>query len=342
MKSEDTPTVGVKAFANLALVKYWGKQDSLRNLPATPSIGINLQELFVETELQAADGGVGAEQAPAGEPDLTVEVNGELQPPERYASFMQSLKERSGYRGRLHARSRSSFPAGAGLASSAAGFAALATGGAELAERAGGRNLSEQERSAIARVGSGSAARAVIGGFSLFPAGAEHAEQIAAASAWPELRVVVATVTTAAKSLSSRRAMESTRESSPYYRAWLADAELLKDEALRAIEGRDLEALGEVIRASYLRMHATMLAARPPIRYWLPVSVQVLEICDELRRNGVAAYETMDAGPQVKIITTTVDKDRVKEALLRLPLATAPVVSRIADAPEIHVPGDAE
>lgn len=339
MKSEDSSPVGVKAFANLALVKYWGKQDSVRNLPATPSIGINLQELFVETEIEVASPTPGTE--PDAQPDLTVEVNGDLQPPERYASFMQALKETSGFQGRLRARSRSSFPPGAGLASSAAGFAALAVGAAVLAERSGGRELSERERSAVARVGSGSAARGVIGGISLFPAGAEHAEQIAPASAWPELRVVVATVTTAAKSISSRRAMESTRDSSPYYRAWLDDAELLKDEALRAIDGRDLEALGEVIRVSYLRMHATMLAARPPVRYWLPVSVQVLEVCEELRRQGVAAYETMDAGPQVKIITNTVDKDRVKEALLQLPLATAPVVTAIAGAPEVHVPGDA-
>jgi len=323
-------SVRVRAYANLALVKYWGKRDSLRNLPATPSIGINLTALQVDTQLR--DTGL---RRSDGSGEITVTVDGLAQESARYAGFMRALAETAGFSGDIVAVSRGSFPAGAGLASSAAGFAALAVGCAELAKRSGGPSLSEEEISALARVGSGSAARAVIGGFSLFAAGATHATQLADARHWPELRVVIATVTTRAKDLSSRSAMERTRHTSPYFSAWVSDSGKMADEAMRRIAERDLEALGDLVRASYARMHATMLGAQPPIRYWSPVSLEVLDACEELRRRGVPAFETMDAGPQVKILTSAEHVAEVLTGLEGIALAGKPVVSSIAGAPEL-------
>jgi diphosphomevalonate decarboxylase len=82
-------------------------------------------------------------------------------------------------------------------------------------------------------------------------------------------------------------------------------------------------------------MHASMLAANPPIRYWRSTSIDVLDACDELRRSGVAAYETMDAGPQVKIATTVSHVDRVVEALTPLALAGEPLVCSVTDEPRV-------
>lgn len=330
--SDADAQVTVRAFANLALVKYWGKADRAHNLPATPSIGVNLEELSLETVVRRG----GRDRTVDIDPeDVRVVVNGEVQPPERYGDFVRAFRQATGYDGVLEAESVGSFPQEAGLASSAAGFAALAVGCAEIAARNGGRRLDRNELSAVARVGSGSAARAVVGGFSLLPAGGTHAHQIAPADAWPELRVVVAVVTTAAKATPSRDAMESTRRTSPYYAAWVQDAAEVAAEAEERIAARDIEGLGELMRVSYLRMHATMLAARPPIRYWLPGSLEVLTVCDELRRRGIAAFETMDAGPQVKILTTAAQAPQVVEALGRVALAADPLVCRIADAPQV-------
>ena len=61
----------------------------------------------------------------------------------------------------MRVTSRNNFPTGAGLASSASGFAALV----RAAEAAFGLELAPRERSVVARFGSGSAARSVFGGF---------------------------------------------------------------------------------------------------------------------------------------------------------------------------------
>jgi diphosphomevalonate decarboxylase len=58
-------------------------------------------------------------------------------------------------------------------------------------------------------------------------------------------------------------------------------------------------------------MHATMLAARPPILYWLPATLSVVRACCELRNTGTGAWETIDAGPQVKILCEERDTEKV-------------------------------
>jgi len=61
-----------------------------------------------------------------------------------------------------------------------------------------------------------------------------------------------------------------------------------------------------------------MLAARPSIVYWLPATLAVIQACHELRRSGTGAWETIDAGPQVKILCRDSDVEavvaRVKES----------------------------
>ena len=96
--------------------------------------------------------------------------------------------------------------------------------------------------------------------------------------------------------------MEATRRGSPFYRAWLASSGRLLPEAMGALRKRDLEKLGELARLSYSRMHAALLASDPPVLYWLPATVALVRECAELRRQGLGAWETIDAGPQVKVL----------------------------------------
>ena len=64
---------------------------------------------------------------------------------------------------------------------------------------------------------------------------------------------------------------------------------------------------------STLKMHATMISAG--IRYWKPTTVAVLEAIEALRRAGVGAWYTMDAGPNVKVLCEAGDAERVAAAL---------------------------
>jgi len=274
-----------RAGPSLALIKYWGKALSGDNLPATPSLAVTLGGVYTETRVSLAD-------------HDSIEVDGRRQDPARFGSFFDSLRRSLKVETSYLARSVNSFPTSSGLASSSSGFAALAGACA----RASGRDCSLADLSALARAGSASAARAVFAGFVHLPAGAPRARQLFGPDHWPELRVVMAITTQSRKAISSREAMEATRATSSYYVPWLKESAVLLPEALRGVEERDLERLGTAARRSYSLMHAALLAASPPILYWIPATVALIRMCDRLRRNGVGAWETIDAGPQVKIL----------------------------------------
>ena len=44
--------VKVKSYANIAIVKYWGKKDAKKMIPATSSISLTLNDMFTETEME--------------------------------------------------------------------------------------------------------------------------------------------------------------------------------------------------------------------------------------------------------------------------------------------------
>ncbi|MEZ4240892.1 MAG: diphosphomevalonate decarboxylase [Myxococcota bacterium] len=221
------------------------------------------------------------------------------------------------------------FPTGAGLASSASGFAALVVAAAAAA----GRELPVDALSALARQGSGSACRSLHGGFVAWPLG-ERADgtdsvgvPVAPAEHW-DLRLVVAVVSEGPKAVGSTEGMVRSRQTSPYWAAWVAMGPALCDEARQAVLARDLQRLGEAMETSTFAMHATMHTARPPLLYWHPQTVAALHAVQGLRAQGVGAWATMDAGPQVKVLCAPADAARVAEAL-------APHVLRV----DVHGPG---
>ena len=66
-------------------------------------------------------------------------------------------------------------------------------------------------------------------------------------------------------------------------------------------------------------MHAAALAARPPLVYWRAATVECMHRVWALRAEGVAAFFTIDAGPQVKVLCAPADAARVAAALEAVP-----------------------
>ena len=290
-----------RAGPSLALIKYWGKSLKGDNLPATPSLAVTLGGVYSEARVRIAE-------------EDSIMVDGVHQDLARFAPFFDVLRTRLEVSARFHATSVNSFPTSAGMASSSSGFAALAGACAHAA----GADPSPSDLSSIARVGSASAARAVYGGFVLLPAGARRARPLFGPEYWPELRIVVAVTHRGPKPVSSRRAMEETRAGSPYYFSWIKESAALLPDAMRALENRDLELLGETARRSYSLMHAAILGAHPPILYWLPATVAVIHGCAALRADGIGAWETIDAGPQVKILCLAADAQMIERRMQEL------------------------
>lgn len=318
-----TPALSTaRACANIALVKYWGKRDAARNLPAAGSLSLTLGGLVTETTV-GFDPALAADEvfldgAPARPADVA-----------RISAFLDLVRAEAGITTRARVSSRNDFPTASGLASSASGYAALAV----AATTAAGLVSSPRALSMLARRGSGSAARSIYGAFVRMHAG--HADDGSDAYAEPvasrladRVRMVIAIVGGGApKSHGSRDAMEHTAQTSPFYRAWL---ELVPHD-LAAAEGAlaagDLAALGEIAEANALAMHASAIAARPAILYWQPATLALLAEVRALRERGVGAWATMDAGPHVKVLTSLEDAAAVAAALRAVPGASEVIVS---------------
>lgn len=290
-----------RASPSLALVKYWGKKSSRENLPATPSLAVTLGGINTETRVKLSE-------------KDTISLDGESQDIRRFLPLFAKFRQIAGKNVYFRVETVNDFPSSSGLASSSSGFAALSVACARVLNL----DLAPEELSALARMGSASAARSLFGGFTLLPAGGYAARQLFGPEYWPEFRILIALVSRKAKPISSRAAMEATRTTSPYYRAWLRNAAALLDPALQALKQRDIEGLGSVARLSYSRMHAALLASNPPVLYWLPTTVAVIRECQRLREEGLQAWETLDAGPQVKILCLEPELEMIRRRLTGL------------------------
>jgi diphosphomevalonate decarboxylase len=301
------------AHTNIALVKYWGKRDGKLNLPAVGSLSLTLDAFGTET----------AVTLDAALHDDTLELNGAPltgDPLNKVTRFLDLVRDLAGTRTRARVVSRNDVPTAAGLASSASAFAALALAGTH----AFGVKLETRALSALARRGSGSAARSVLGGFVLLHRGERAdgsdcvAEHLPAGDSW-DVRLVVASCAAGAKDVSSTDGMNLTQTTSPYFSAWVATHEADLKDAHEAIRMRDISRLGEVMEFSTLKMHASGMAARPGVLYWRGVTLEAAHAVRQLRASGTGAWFTMDAGPHVKVLTLARDAARVENTLRDVP-----------------------
>ena len=293
------------ATSNIALVKYWGKRDVALNLPATGSISVTLDRLTTTTSVAfredlAADRVMLDGRAADG----------------RLTRFLDLVRTHAGISTRAEVTTRNDFPTGAGLASSASGFAALAL----ACDAALGLGLAPEALSALARRGSGSAARSLFGGFAEMHAGraADGHDAFATPLAPPghvPLRMLVAITTRRPKETGSTEGMRHSEATSPYYAAWLEATRTDLDAMRRAIETADLERMGSIAERNCLRMHAVMLATEPPLVYWNAATLGAMRAVHDLRTKGTGAWFTIDAGPQVKVLCAPADAPEIETAL---------------------------
>jgi diphosphomevalonate decarboxylase len=321
----DLRVATASANANIALVKYWGKADEKLIIPCASSLSLTLDGLtstttveFFEdvdqagrTERACLENGSGRSSCADS---LTIDgLPQSGKSLDRVSCFLDIVRQRSGVHLPAHVTSRNTVPFGAGLASSASAFAALAA----AASKAAGMDLSPRDLSRLARRGSGSACRSVFGGLVQWHAGHDdetsYAEPVDMGSL--DLAVIVVLVSSGLKPVSSREAMSRTVATSPLYPAWIRSCASDLDEALGAISRGDLERLGEVTEANALGMHAAMMASRPAVFYWLPDTVAVLRAVGDIRDAGLGAWSTMDAGPNVKVLVDARDAEAVAAAL---------------------------
>ncbi|WP_461214288.1 diphosphomevalonate decarboxylase [Lacticaseibacillus sp. GG6-2] len=309
-------TVTARAHTNIALIKYWGKRDPALILPYTSSVSLTLADFYTDTTVSF-------------EPTLDQDrftLDGTLQPTAKISAFLDLVRQRAGITAKATVVSHNHVPTAAGLASSASAYAALAL----AASRAAGLTLDDQALSRLARRGSGSATRSIYGGLAIWHRGVDDASSFA--EALPDtslpLRMLVVMVDKGKKPISSRNLMANTVATSPYYPAWVEHNEQAAKQMVAALAAADFETIGHLTEQSSMQMHAAILASDPAFTYWTPETLQAWAIVRDLRAAGVPAYATMDAGPNVKILTLAPYVAQIHQALTPAfagrVLATAP------------------
>ncbi|CAG0936718.1 diphosphomevalonate decarboxylase [Thermoflexales bacterium] len=307
-----------QASPNIALIKYWGNRDQELRLPANPSLSMNLAGLTTTTTV---------EFDPALKQDVLILGGSEIKGKglERVSRFLDQVRRqtsevlKTSEVSHLFARveSRNNFPSGAGLASSASGFAALAV----AASAAAGLDLNEAELSRLARLGSGSACRSVPGGFVEWTLGSDdrssYAYSIASADHW-DLRDIVALIDVEHKAVGSTEG-HAVAATSPLQAARVATAPERLAQARSALLARDFAALADVVELDSLMMHAVMITSAPVLMYWQPSTIAVMQAVRQWRLNGLAACTTIDAGPNVHVICTAAAADEVALRLRVIP-----------------------
>lgn len=326
-----------KANVNIALIKYWGKRDERLILPYTSSLSLTLSDLYATTSVHF-DESLTADCVTLDEVELLTDDSTRL----RVVAMLDLVREKAGISTKAKVVSHNHVPIAAGLASSASGSAALAA----AASYAAGLNLTPRELSRLARRGSGSACRSIFGGFVLWNKGEDdetsYAETIAdllaetadkplsvslsasipafLSSSLPATKnlnpaMIVVTLDRSKKPISSRTAMRRTVETSPAYMPWVEQSKKDLARALDAIRVGSIEQLGEVMEQNSLGMHETMRKANPPVNYLTDKTYAVLDAVRSMRECGWPVWATMDAGPNVKVLTDAGCAARAAEEL---------------------------
>jgi len=282
-----------QAHPNIAFIKYWGNRDQELRLPINGSISMNMDGLFTRTMVTFSasleSDSLRINDRPVRGPGL-----------DRVGHMLDLIRALAKIDQHAEVSSRTNFPSGAGIASSASAFAALALAGSHAA----GLTLTERELSRLARRGSGSACGSIPGGFVEWGMGEREDDSYARSIAGPghwDLADCVAIVSAGHKPTGSTQG-HALAATSPLQTARVADATRRLDICRRAILERDFASFAGIVELDSDMMHAVMMTSHPALFYWQPPTLAVMTAAREWRRDGLDVCYTIDAGPNVHLI----------------------------------------
>lgn len=297
------------AHPNIALIKYWGNRDHELRIPENGSISFNLGGLFTKTTVEFD---IQLEKDSLEINGVNIENSG-LKRVTNFLSFVRKMAEKPHF---ARVISQNNFPIGAGVASSAAGFAALSL----ASTKALGLDLSEFDLSRLARRGSGSACRSIPPGFVEWIPGRtdnnSYSYSIASADHW-DLVDIVTIVMGRHKAVGST-AGHALARTSPIQKARVADAARRLEIGKEAILSRDFSALAEIVELDSNLMHAVMMTSSPTLVYWEPATISIMKVVPEWRSEGIPVCYTLDAGPNIHVICQKNYVEIIKERLNKI------------------------
>jgi phosphomevalonate decarboxylase len=292
------------------LVKYHGFRDVELRIPLHDSISVCVAPYETRTTVEVR-------------PDLeqdVFEIDGAVvngRPYERAERVVGHLRQIARRREAVYMKSVNNFQSNIGLGASSSGFAALAV----ATSAAFGLSLSPRELSKVARLGAGSASRAVAGSYAHWYAGESHntsyAEAIADAKRLP-LGIVIAIIP-AFKATEDAHAEVLT---SAFLPCRIAYVKATIDDLRKAVIDGDFSTVGLMAEKDSLSLHATTMTGESNMIHWQPQTLAVFHEVRKMRAEGLECYFSVDTGATVYINSRPQDRETVRARIDALGIQT--------------------
>jgi diphosphomevalonate decarboxylase len=295
--------------SNIAIVKYWGKLQG--QVPMNPSVSMTLSHSFTETQIQFKL------KCAEEDPDFGFTFQGEPKPSflPKINSFIKEvhqlypvLKNYS-----LQINSQNSFPHSAGIASSASSMSALALCIVDIHHQIMGDSakFNWDEVSGLARLGSGSAARSVYGGWTLW---GEYTNVPGSSNNYAvpiqhNVHSVFQTLCDTILVVDERPKVKGSTEGHhlmndhPYRNGRLKQVEQNLKMLLQALKLGDFELFAQVAEEEALSLHALMLSSSPGFILLSPQTLTLIHLIRKFRtEENIPVCFTLDAGPNIHLL----------------------------------------
>lgn len=310
--------------SNIAFIKYWGKYPG--QLPANASLSMSLDACTTHTEVLA-------ERIPFRDfPEIYFSFEGKEKPEflPKIEAFIHAILPEMPWliRCRLRIDSRNTFPHSSGIASSASAFAALALCLTDIEVQWNDKEASHgffRTASHRARLGSGSAARSVYGGYTVWgkhPMVPGSANTFAVVVDDPiddrlaSLNDHILLIDRGQKSVSST-AGHALMNNHPYADARFIRAADNLHAMLSALRSGDEPHFFDLLEEEALGLHALMMSSQPNYILMRPNTLAAIERIRYARQiDHIPIGFTLDAGANVHVISPKEAKQTVDEFVM--------------------------
>lgn len=310
-----------EAPSNIALVKYWGKHG--QQLPSNPSISFTLSHCKTTTEVAFSP------RTKKGEGfSFDFLFEGKAMPSfhPKIESFFERIVPYAPYLKNHHLEisSQNTFPHSSGIASSASGMSALALGilSIENQHNALERTSFYEKASFLARLGSGSAARSILGPMMSWGETPPYSgsSDLFATSFSETLHPVFKTykdtillIDQGQKKVSSTVG-HNLMKNNPYAASRFTQAHAHMEQLKSILQAGDLEAFIPLVESEALTLHALMMASQPAFILMHPHTLSVLNKIEEFRNDtGLHLCFTLDAGANVHLLYPHAEQKEISE-----------------------------
>ena len=296
----DRKPVTVRSYANIAIIKYWGKKAEKEMVPATSSISLTLENMYTETTLSPL---------PADATADVFYINGQLQNEAEHKKMSKIIdRYRPEGAGFVRIDTKNNMPTAAGLSSSSSGLSALVKACNAYFQL----GLNRKDLALEAKFASGSSSRSFYGPLAAWD---KDSGEIYPVETELKLAMIMLVLEDQKKPISSRDGMKLCVETSTTFEEWIRQSEQDYEDMLVYLKENDFKKVGELTEKNALAMHATTKTATPSFSYLTDASYEAMDFVRQLRKQGESCYFTMDAGPNVKVLCLEEDLEHLSKLL---------------------------